>query len=230
MAITYKIWDFPDIPISKQLFHIPGQAVEGGLTSGGARITSPEPGGRGVLEIQPSLRNEWDQPFLSWIMSKINGEILRVRLARTPQVLTSRSMNAIKDYSPSYAMHDIYGVNQPPIAVNDLTARFASVALQGSNEVSIDMSAIGNVLRVGHLFGHGNHCYMVDEIEYDGSGIATVGIKTSMRNAVAIDDTVLFRPYFLGSISNGQQIRATYDAEMNGHHQPALITLNEVIV
>lgn len=229
MAITYKIWDFPNVAVSKMLYHAPGAAAEGGYTSGSARMLSPEPGGRGMLEIQPSMHNEWDDPVYSWLMSKINGEIMRVRLARTPQVLTSRSMNVLKDYAPDYARHDIYG-KPDRIVVNDLVTTFASSALEGSNEVTIDMSPLGNILRPGHVFGHGNYCYFVDEIDYAANGIATVTSKVPFRADIAANDTVLFRPYFLGTIINAQEIRASYDAEMNGHHQPGMIVLSESIV
>lgn len=90
MSINYTIYDFPTLDVRSQLFHAPGQAFEGGFTSGGVRVSAPEPGGRAYLEMELSLQvNEWNSPFASWLMSKINGDIFRVPLVRTPQIVSS---------------------------------------------------------------------------------------------------------------------------------------------
>ena len=76
MTIEHKIWNFPNRAVESQLFHVPGEYFNGGLTSGGAKIMSPEPGGFSMLELTPSRQvNEWNSPVSSWLMSKINGEI-----------------------------------------------------------------------------------------------------------------------------------------------------------
>lgn len=226
MTISYKVWNFPTFPISKQLFHVPGAAIDGGLTSGGARITSSEPGGNAVLEIQPSLQfNERDYPLSSWLMSKINGEIFSIRLAPTPQVASARVSGVPWGAETIYP--DSPWSNQENWS-GDLAATYLSAALEGSNTLRIDMSEMGPVLRHGHVIGHMGNCYMVDDIVYNTAGIATITTKPPLRKNVAIGDTVYFRPYFTGSISNGQEIRKTYDAENNGAIQLERIIFNEV--
>lgn len=225
MTISPTVRDFPSIPVSKQLFYVPGGALQGGLTSGGAQIITPEPGGFGVLEIQPSLQvGEWQSPFSSWLMSQGNGQILRVQLTRTPQLLTSKSLNPLPTYAPTYSMHKAYST---PIVVNDLVARFTTIALEGSTQVVINMAGIGNRLREGHVIGHENNTYIVDQIEYDANNVATVIINPPLRKDIAVSDFVHFRPYFIGRIANVSEILTTYDSDLWGSIQIGKIILNE---
>jgi hypothetical protein len=216
-----KIYNFPTFPIEKQLFYSPGAAVEGGFTSGGARITSPEPGGRSFLDIQPAWQiTEWDFPISSWLMSKINGAVFHVRLAPTPQVLSARS-------APVRWQPDNLWSNDQPWQ-GDLSATYGASALEGTNQLVIDMAAIGPRLQSGHVIGHAYDAYLVDEINYSGT-VALITVSPPLRRDVAAGDNVLFRPYFTGSIANGDSIRAPYDAGNVGLIQMGSITFSEVI-
>ena len=228
MAIEHKVWNFPTFPIRAQLFHVPGASVEGGYTSGGARISSPEPGGFGVLEIQPALHLEWEYPVASWLMSKTNGQILRVRLAATPQVASARAAAGVP-----WGAETIYPDSPWSNLQNwsgDLAAQYATPALEGSNVLVIDMSQLGPLLRHGHVIGHGDSCYGVDDIEYDSNGRATILTTLPLRRDVAEADSVWFRPWFTGSIGNPGDFKSTYDADKVGHIQLEKIILNEVVL
>lgn len=226
MTITYKVYDFPTFPVEKQIFYVPGLAFSGGFTTGGIRISSPSPGGFGFLDIQPALQiREWDYPLSSWLMSKTNGEILRVRLAPTPQIcngLQLRTSNILWDT-------DLLWSNFQPWA-NDLTAMFSANALEGSTSVQIDMSNLGQLLQVGHVIGHQFSTYIIDEITYDAYDSATVVVKPPLRRDIADGDFVNFRPFFTGSIANPVDIIKTYDAGDNGNIQMPEIVLQEVII
>jgi hypothetical protein len=226
--INHKVWSFPTFPISKQLFVASGQAFDGGMTVGGIHMLSPEPGGRSMLEIQPSLQvSEWEFPLSSWLMSKINGDIFRVRLAPTPQVASKRSGGA------PWAEGGIYPEspwsNQQNWSGDDV-ALYKSVSLEGTNVAYVDMSALGQILQCGHVIGHGDNCYKIDEVSYDAFNVATITVKPPFRKSIAVGDIALLRPFFLGSIVNGEEMRATYDAENVGHIQIGRIRLNEVIL
>lgn len=227
MTIDPKVWTFPTFPISKQLFHVPGAAADGGFTSGGARITSPEPGGFGVLEIQPAMQvDEWRYPISSWLMSKGNGQILRVRLAPTPQIVSRRT-------SVPWGMESIYPDAPWSNLQNwegDLTAVYVTAALEGTSTLVVDMSSLGSLFQVGHVIGHAFETYLIDEIEYDEAGYATLAVTPPLRRDVAINDIVTFRSWFTGSIANPGDFRNTYDAENVGNIQLNKIILNEVIV
>lgn len=219
-----KIWNFPTVPVSKQLFHVPGQAQDGGYTSGAVHMLSPEPGGRGVLEMQIALQvREWDFPFASWIMSMGNGEVFRVRLAPTPQVLSARN-------APVPWENGILWANQQPWQ-GDVVATYAAPALEGSTVVRVNMTGWGDIARLGHVIGHRDQTYLIGDIEYDkATDVATISVKPPLRHDVAVGDNAYFRPYFLATISNIGEVRATYDAELRGAIQPGKIVFAEAIV
>lgn len=227
MSITYKVYNFPTFPIAKQLFHVPGAMVSGGFTSGGARISSSEPGGFSVLEIQPSMQvGEWEYPLSSWLMSKINGQILRVRLAPTPQVSTARKTVITADGVP---WDNNMPWNNEQNWQGDYSTSFLSASLEGTILSTIDVTGIVGLLQQGHVIGHNNDTYLIDEIEYYGNVASLVTTPPFRRNIVA-GDACYLRPYFTGMIANGGEMRNTYDAENAGNIQLNKIVLSEVII
>lgn len=218
-----RIWNFPTVPVAKQLFHVPGQAMEGGFTSGGVRMLSPEPGGRAVLELELALRNDWDFPIGSWLMSKGNGEVFRVRLAPTPQVLSARSAPVPWDNGALWSNHSPWA--------GDITASYAASALEGTDLVSVNMSGWGDIIRPGHVIGVGDNTHLVDDVIYNSdTNIANLQIKTPLRRDLASGENAYFRPWFTGTISNLGEIRATYDASLNGFIQVGKIIFAEAVV
>lgn len=219
-----EIFDFPGVPISKQLFHVPGAAIEGGFTSGAVRIISPEPGGRSILELQPSFQvSEREYPFMSWLMSKGNGEVFKVRLAPTPQVLSAQGNVVTWD-------NDILWSNFQPWA-GDISTIFAAVALEGSNVAVLNMTGLGDIVKPGHVIGHANACYMIDKVTFDEDAqTSTIVVKPPLRSNIEINDIALFRPFFTGTIANIGEVRATYDSENVGNIQTGKIIFSEAIV
>lgn len=211
--MTERVWDFPaSIKFSGQIFYVPGMFFDGGITAGGVRSMSPEPGGYSRLEIQNALAvNEWGAPSSSWIISKTNGQILKVRLALTPQIATASMING--KYVDS-----------------GVTRTFAANALAGANTVFIDFAGIGEILQPGHVIGHANDCYLVEDIIYDGADYAEITIIPPLRRNVTLGNAVLFRPYFTGYIANGGEIVALYSSDKVGNFEMPRIVLNEVIV
>lgn len=206
------IYDFPPFSVSKQLFHVPGAAVEGGYTSGAVRIVSPEPGGRSVLEMQVAMQtNEWSDPISSWVMSSGNGRIFRIPLTKTPQLVTMRTM--LSGYPPT-----------------SLQTVYTTVALEGSTTVTVDMKPFGPIAKAGHVIGHGDQTYLIDAISYDAALVATITVTPPLRKDVAINDGCLLTPNFLGTISNIEDVRITYDAENAGAIQMGKMVFSEAIV
>ena len=199
-----NIHDFPTVPVSKQVFHVPGQAADGGFTSGAVRILSPEPGGRSVLQLQIALQvREWEYPESSWLMSMGNGEVFRVRLAPTPQVLSARTQDVLWDT-------DLPWSNLQPWE-GDITASYAAVSLEVTTTVTVSMTGWGDIIRRGHVIGHGDNCYIVQKVDFDSTtNRAVVTIKPPLRKDVAVGDAVYFRPFFLGTIANVDQVVTPY--------------------
>lgn len=220
------IYELPSVPISKQMFHVPGAAVEGGFTSGGARIISPDPGGFSRLQIQLALQSrEWENPVSSWLASKANGQVIRLRLAPTPQIAYSERRDG---YSTVTWNDGILWSNEVGWA-GDFSLTFTSIALQGSNVVTVDTTAVGPILQAGHVIGHSNTTYLIDAITY-ADEIATIVVNPSLRKTVAVDDTCYLRPWFVGRIANPNEFITTYDAANNGAIQLGMIILNEAFV
>ncbi len=218
-----KIYQFPTFRIETQLFHVPGAGYDGGLTAGGAQFITPEPGGFGTLEIAPALIDtEWDFPLASWIMSKISGQVFRVRLAPSPQVPYSRrrGMAAVPwDNGQTWSNQENWD--------GDFTARFAASGLQGSTEVKIDLTGVGPIVSPGHVIGHDFSAYMIDEISYAGN-VATATVTPPLRRDIASGDNCYLRPWFTGRISNGSEMRSAYNNM--GHVKPGRIILQEAVV
>jgi len=218
-----KIYAFPTFRVETQLFHCPGAGYDGGLTSGGAQFITPEPGGFSVLEIAPALIDtEWDAPLASWIMSKISGQVFRVRLAPSPQIAFSRQRGMVAvPWSNGQAWS-----NQQEWD-GDFTGRFATASLKGSVTMSFDLTGVGPIVSPGHVVGHGSETYLVDEISYVGD-IGTAVVTPPLRRDIVAGDNCYLRPWFTGRISNGGDIRSAYDNM--GHVKPGNIVLQESVV
>lgn len=213
-----RIYDFPAFIIESQLFHAPGAGYDGGLTAGGAQFITPEPGGFSMLEVAPALIDtEWVNPAVSALMSRISGQVLRIRVSATPQVAWSRQR----------LDHLNFDLAHPTGARNDAQTTFTAGALIGAVTVSIDMAQFGGLLREGHVIGHAFDTYLVDEIEYVGT-VANITVKPPLRRNIAFGDICLFTPWFTGRISNGADIRAGYNNM--GHVKPGNIIMHEAVI
>ena len=218
-----KIYAFPTFRVETQLFHVPGAGYDGGLTAGGAQFITPEPGGFSVLEIAPALIDaEWDAPLASWIMSKISGQVFRVRLAPSPQVAFSRQRGAVAvpwDNGQAWSNQEKWD--------GDFTARFAAAGMKGSITMLFDLTGVGPIVGPGHVVGHEGETYLVDEISYVGN-VATATVTPPLRRNIAAGDNCYLRPWFTGRISNGADIRSAYNSM--GHVKPGNIVLQEAVV
>ena len=218
-----KISAFPTFRIENQLFHVPGAGYDGGLTAGGAQFITPEPGGFSVLEIAPAIIDtEWDAPLASWIMSKISGQVFRVRLAPTPQIAYSKSRGMVAvpwDNGETWSNQELWD--------GDFTAVYSAAGLKGSVTMRFDLTGVGPIVGPGHVIGHGYDAYLVDEISYEGD-IATAIVTPPLRRDITAGDSCYLRPWFTGRISNGSDIRNAYNNM--GHIRLGRIILQEAVL
>lgn len=227
--MNYTIYDLPTLPIEEQLYYAAGEGFDGGFTAGSARFLSPEPGGRSFVEIQYAYQvGEWDTPFVSWLMSKINGQLFRYKLFPTPQ-LCVRSIVAgaeAKNWNNQQTWNNRKKWQQ---FSGYMSAREECYA--GSTRLVVNTGSFGRVLKHGHVIGHRDSAYMIDEISYnDNNNAATIMVNPPLRKTVADGDMILMRPNFVGNIINGAEIRQVYKASDVGNIQPGKIVLGEVIV
>ena len=217
MSLSYKIYDFPLIWRGKQLFHAGGQAFEGGFTSGGARVLTPEPGGRGILNMEFAVQQNCPaDPIVSWLSSMIaNGNIFRIPISFTPQLVKlpdlglSGSDGEGLPWAASGLSPEVPWSNGQNWAY-DVFAGAASTALAGTVTLDLDFGTLPPVLRHGHLIGHDDVTYLVENIEYDGS-IATITVNPPLRNTVARGDLITFRPKMLATARNPDSFRGLYE-------------------
>lgn len=214
MAITQVVYDWPDIRPKRQLFHAGGSAKQGGLTRNSVVIMHPEPGGRSWLEMEFPVTDGGAAPNLvSWAISKIaNGNVFRIPLSWTPQVCKPSLLGLSPTRAEIYTgvpwdndepWDSGYGFRYEPL----IEATAASD--EGAVVLAADMGTLLNGLGHGHVIGHRDTCYEIDDIIYVGS-IATITVMTPLRNAVAVGDLISLRPIGLFTATNPDQFRGLY--------------------
>ncbi len=222
------IYDWPTVIPVRQLFHAGGQAVESVLTSGSVRTLSPEPGGFGWLEVEFGRVEDADT-LVSWLMSKIaNGNVFRIPITRSPQLVSASALGiSIGEYDPlrrfgmteTITPSELDGLawTNGQTWLNGGGWMFSPVvlataaSLAGSTALSFSMGSLANGLRHGHVIGHRDTAYLVEDITYSGS-IATVTVDPPLRSAVALGDMIRLRPKATFMATNPEAFRGLYDA------------------
>ena len=220
MTINYKIYDWPSaVKPTEQLFFSGGQLVEGGFTSGGARMMYPEPGGRSVLELTFDYQQNYNpDPIVSWLITMIrNGNIFRVPIRYSPQLVRRDNLMIDDTLELSGLPWSEAGQTVEGPWSNDQNWLYSpaieasATALEGSLTFQVDFTELGNILQLGHLIGHLDYTYLVEDIEYVGS-IATITVNTPLRKNIAQGDFITFRPKMLCVARNPDNLRGTYNA------------------
>lgn len=215
MTISPTVYDWPAIVPVRQLFHAGGQAFDGGFTTGGAKILSPEPGGRAFLEVEFGYQKHGaTDTLISWAMSKIsNGNIFRVPVERTPQLLSAADLGLASDSGVPWAEEGAFSSGPWDNDQNwafEVGAYSSAAALEGTTSLTIDMGDLPAALRIGHVIGVGNGTHLVDDLEWDGA-IASITVDPPLRADVADGDYVTFRPRMLCVAENPENFRGLYE-------------------
>jgi hypothetical protein len=220
MTINYKIYDWPlRIKPTKQLFYSGGQLVEGGFTSGGGRMMYPEPGGRSVLELSFDYQQNYNpDPIVSWLITMIrNGNIFRIPIRNSPQLVksedlmidTSLELTGLPWAEAGQTNQGSWNNNKNWLYSPVL--EMSATALEGSVTFEVDFADTPLVLSHGHVIGHSDYGYLVEDIEYNGT-IATITVNTPLRKNILQNDFMLFRPKPLFVARNPDNLRGLYDA------------------
>lgn len=227
------VYDWPQSLIPwNQVFHVPGQAVDGGFTTGGARTFSPEPGGRAILEWTFNPQQSVSAPrMFSWLLSKVaNGAVFRLRLLPSAQTIDGADLGF--DVPPSYDglgipwEGDIYWDNGFGWDV-EYGAPVGAAGVEGSTTLVVNFGTLDRSLGHGHVIGVGGAAYVVDDIAYIGS-VATITVAPPLRTNASIGDFVTFRPTFLGVCTDPSAFKAMFD--VSGIIRPGSITFAEAIL
>lgn len=234
----------PSIVPSAQLFHAPGQVYEGGFTSSGAEVLSPDPGGRAYLEMSfNTAKSVLNARLLSWLFSKLeSGSIFRVPVFYGVQLVPSDAIPADPLLLPTYAEvgvpwqdnagGEVLWGDDVGWGVEFTRAPVIGSALEGARQFTVDMSGLGQIILPGHVIGYADRSYMVDAIDYaeDGSGYATITVNPPLRTDVAADSdySLTLRPYMIVRAKNPESFRQMYD--QGRWVKPGNLTFMEVLL
>lgn len=189
----------------------------GGMTLGGAMISNPEPGGRAELNMSfAAFTSEVQNLDASWTISQIlNGAVMRIPVfGYTVQLLSAASAggsisndNGIPwDNGPNW--DNGMGWEWNP------TASVSEAASKGSASVKVDMSALGEALKIGHVIGFNvggyDFSHKVMNISYDASDIATITISPPLRRGLTTESEMTFRPKMLATCSNAREVAGLF--------------------
>lgn len=213
MARDLRIFDWRRgcVPID-QVFRAGGEDGGGGLTLGGFESRSPEPGGRAELVMAFNTFGTVAANLdASWTISRImNGAIFRIGIYRSVQLVTAAALGG-SDIGEPWRSGRPWG-NDQNWSFNP-TAPVAQAALRGSVECVIDMSTVGEMLRIGHVIGFAvdgyDFAHVVMDIEYE-DGIATLEVSPPLRRPLTTDDVMTMRPKMLVTCSNGRDVMDTF--------------------
>lgn len=230
--ITPAIYDWPtSVRIYNGIFFAGGEAIEAGLTSGGARNFAPEPGGRAWMEAEFRTMPHCGALDASWLASKSrNGAVFRIPVFNSKQLLSAA------DLGLSEPTNGILWDNDQPWDTGygwqfDPGVTAVSAASEGSGSLVIDMSLFGAVLRHGHVIGHGKQgkvaAYHVDDVEYDGL-VATASVSPPLRLDVEVNDFISFRPRMMATLQNPDSFRAKF--ARGKYMSPGAATFEEAIL
>lgn len=224
MTYTPTIYDWRDdvTPIN-QVFRAAGQATDGGMTLGGVSVESPEPGGRAELALEFSaFATEAANLNASWTVSRIcNGNVMRVRLWDSVQLVKGADLfgSAADHYEP---------ISDSPASDGEPTrwapqVPVAAAAAKGAASFTVDMTDVGEILRLGHVIGFNvggyDFAHMVMDITY-AAGVATVEVSPPLRRALTTSDAMLFRPAMLVTCRNAREVMSNFTSgrhmQLNG--------------
>lgn len=216
MIATPTFYDWPSSVIpARQLYHAGGQMVDGGFTSAGARLGYPEPGGRAFLELEFGYQdNAPADPIVSWLCSKVaNGNVFRIPIWRSPQVLSEADIGLSGlDAGLPWAAEGLLPERSWDNGNNweyEVGAAAVSASLEGTTEITIDVGDLPVALRPGHVIGHNDTAYKVDDLEWDDT-VATIRLMTPLRADVDADAFITFRPKMLVVATNPDSFRGLY--------------------
>lgn len=213
---TIHDWRASLRPLS-QVLRAGGQARDGGMTVGGASVSSPDPGGRMEMNVtfQKFATTRQMETDVSWTISRaMGGALFRVPVCVSRQLVPAADLTVPDDGTP-------WSEDQPWAGdVNWAADPWISVAMfgaKGSETAVVDMAGLGEIIRVGHVVGFSSGAYdfahVVMDVTYDGDE-ATLTISPPLRRDIspAIGETpadrMRFRPKFIAFVANPDDLMA----------------------
>lgn len=182
------------------------------MTLGGASVLHPEPGGRAELVMAFATFADAETNLdASWTASRImNGTVWRIPLYGSVQLVSAADLD-VPDTGQTWANGAAWA-NDENWRANPF-AYVTAAASKGAASFAVDMSILGDVLKIGHVIGFHldgyDFAHMVMDIDYV-DGVATVTVEPPLRRALAIDDYLLFRPVMTATCANAREVAGNF--------------------
>lgn len=196
------------------------------MTLGGVLTENPEPGGRAELfmEFRAHLPDEGANLDASWTFSRaLNGAIFRIRLLPSVQLVSAEALGGVSPGAGNPWSNDQAWSNDQLWAWDPTSP--AGAALAGETTVTVDLSARGQVLRVGHVVGFREEgvdtAHIVLDIVYEGDNVAAVTIAPPLRRDLGADSEMHFRPRMLAQCRNASDLMGQFRLRRSAVINPA---------
>lgn len=223
--IVPAVFDWP-LPFWRGIFFAGGQAIDGGFTSAGVQVLSPEPGGRAYMDVAFRTMAECDTLAAAWVASiGRNGAVWRVPVFNSTQLVSPAALgvDAAWDTLGVPWAHDQPWSNGLGWAFEP-SAAVSAPAPDGAISVTVDTAGLGRVIERGHVVGFRSgekvSAHHVDLIDYSGAA-ATLTISPPLRFDVAADARMSLRPKMLATIRDADGFRAMFE---RGRHRGEYMT------
>jgi len=230
--ISPNIYDWPaSVPFFNGVFHAGGQAHDGGFTTGGVAVLLPEPGGRAFMDVEFRYAPKCSAAIVSWLISKVkNGTVFRVPVFNSPQLVPAADLGisiSKADQSKGLPWSNAQSWDNGQNWDFEPVAIASAASLDGTTTIHVDMGLLAKGVSHGHVIGHKDVAYVVDDITYSGS-VATITITPPLRQDVVAGDLVTFRPRMRATVSNPENFRSLF--ERGKFIRPGGIVFVEAIV
>ena len=216
MTYSPTIYDWrPTVQPKSQVFLAGGQALDGGMTLGGASVESPEPGGRSELRLEfDRFANADTNLDASWLASRmLNGAAFRIRLWQpSVQLIADALLGGSTDLGVNWSNDMGWSGNvgwafDPTVSINRGGAK-------GSTVVRINTSSLGQYVKIGHVVGFHidgyDFAHKVVNLTVPQANRADITIEPPLRRRVTASDRLKLRPIMTASCVNAREVAGNF--------------------
>jgi hypothetical protein len=227
MLRTLYDWPSSLIPLNSSARFVT-TLEEGRVSRNSFENDTAVPGGRVQLSMEFNYWHETpDLEAISWLKSKLRGNLFRVPLGLTVQVARNRDLG-LSDWAYRAGIPfdgDVFFDEGVGFAFEP-TLETIGTALEGTTTIVIDETRWPGLLRYGKWIGIGFGAYHIADLDRSGSTV-TVEIEPPLRRDVAAGEFVSLRPSLICQARDASSFASMFEpADLI---QPGSLVMTEVI-
>lgn len=216
MTYTPEIFDWrASVQPMSQVFIAGGQALDGGLTLGGAAVESSEPGGRTELRLEfDRFANAQTNLDASWTASRmLNGAVFRLRLWQpSVQLLSDAVLGGNTELGETFSDGTTYSDGLADMF--DPTISITNGGPKGSTVIRVNTGGVGANLRPGHIVGLHldgyDFAHMIVDVSYPITNRADLTLQPPLRRVATAQDAIHMRPIMLATCVNAREVAQNF--------------------